>query len=506
VRLIIKKVFKQKLLLTILFFLGFTIVKSESNEELALHHFMQGEFLMNQGNYALAVLEFQDAMNYDPNAATIHISIADAYRRLGKMKRVEDHLRIALDLEPDELEAKEMLGQYFISQREYVDARKTFLELRKKDSTNLDYIFTLADLARVEKKWESAINYYIEGYNLNDQAVSGLEQALQIALTTNNFVKGEQICLLLIEENPENIKLLETLRDLSLFTKNYETAFNSIEKIEKIAGESTEIYIQKSALQEELKNTKLALNFMYEAYSLDSLDLDVLQRLVTLLMDKNENEKAILYNKKIIDHFPNDSRGFINIALMALSGKKPEDAINILSPHSEKFFEDFTLQYLLGTAYYQDDNFPEAKKHLNQALKIYPQSRNTKHNLALIYDAIDEWANSDKLYLELISSDSTDAQAYNNFAYSLVERKKDLDFALELSLVAIKLEPKSAAYLDTAGWIYYKMNELEKAIKYIKKSLNIDSSNLIIQEHLNEVINNKTKINTPKINQAVNQD
>ena len=81
---------------------------------------------MNQGNYALAVLEFQDAMNYDPNAATIHISIADAYRLLGKMKRVEDHLRIALDLEPDELEAKEMLGQYFISQREYVDARKTF--------------------------------------------------------------------------------------------------------------------------------------------------------------------------------------------------------------------------------------------------------------------------------------------------------------------------------------------------------------------------------------------
>ena len=61
---------------------------SEINDsELALHHFMQGEFLMNQGNYSLAVLEFQDAIDLDPNAATIHVSIADAYRRLGKIKR-----------------------------------------------------------------------------------------------------------------------------------------------------------------------------------------------------------------------------------------------------------------------------------------------------------------------------------------------------------------------------------------------------------------------------------
>ena len=54
--------------------------KRSDQKELAIHHFMQGEFLLNQGNYALAVLEFQDALDIDPNASTIHISIADAYR------------------------------------------------------------------------------------------------------------------------------------------------------------------------------------------------------------------------------------------------------------------------------------------------------------------------------------------------------------------------------------------------------------------------------------------
>ena len=41
---------------------------------------------------------------------------------------------------------------------------------------------------------------------------------------------------------------------------------------------------------------------------------------------------------------------------------------------------------------------------------------------------------SDSLYLELITTDSTDAQAYNNFAYSLVERHDNLELALEMSI------------------------------------------------------------------------
>ena len=43
----------------LLFIYLFGILTAENNKELALNHFMQGEFLMNQGNYALAILEFQ---------------------------------------------------------------------------------------------------------------------------------------------------------------------------------------------------------------------------------------------------------------------------------------------------------------------------------------------------------------------------------------------------------------------------------------------------------------
>ena len=114
--------------------------KTNENKELAIHYFMQGEFLLNQGNYALAVLEFQDALDIDPNASTIHISIADAYRRLGRSKHAEDHLQIAIDLDPEELSSREMLGHLYLINRRYKEAEKEFLILSNIDVYNDNYI------------------------------------------------------------------------------------------------------------------------------------------------------------------------------------------------------------------------------------------------------------------------------------------------------------------------------------------------------------------------------
>ena len=99
-------------------FMTLLVADEKSNKDLAIHHFMQGEFLLSQGNYALAILEFQDALDIDPNAATIHISIADGYRRLGRSKHAENHLEIAIALDSNDISAREMLGQLYLLNRQ----------------------------------------------------------------------------------------------------------------------------------------------------------------------------------------------------------------------------------------------------------------------------------------------------------------------------------------------------------------------------------------------------
>jgi len=481
-----------------------TPIRSEEdvNPDLALSYFMQGEFLMSQGNYALAILEFQEAIALDPNASTIHVAIAEGYSRLGKLRRSETHLKIAIDLNPDETEGLDMLGQIYFSQKRYNTAQEVYKRLHIIDPENLDYIFIIADLHRIQKNWDLSIDYYMLAYDINTLALKALEQALQIALSANKLKRAEEICELMHNDTPDDLDILNTYKDLTLYNQNYKKSLSLIEKIEKQSGITNELLLQRSALYEELNQEELALETALVAHKNDSLNIDILHRIVSLLMDQNQNEEAIKYNQKITKNHPNDPRGFINNAVMAMSSKKPNQAIKALLPHVDKFYSDFTMQYLLGTAYYQTKDFDNAERYLAEALEIYPQSRNTKHNLALIYDSMGEWNLSDQLYIELIESDSTDAQAFNNYAYSLVERDKDIDFALELAQYAISLEPKSAAYLDTIGWIYFKLNHYDEALKYIRESLAIDSDNSTIQGHLNQIIKVKAQNNPSKVQQA----
>ena len=127
------------------------LAQSGNDRDLALHYFMQGEFLLKQGNYASSILEFQEAIDLDPNVPTIHVSIADAYRKLGKNRRAENHLDIAIEINPKEVEAHELLGQLYISQKRFLEAENTYIELNRIQPENIDYIFALADISRIQK-------------------------------------------------------------------------------------------------------------------------------------------------------------------------------------------------------------------------------------------------------------------------------------------------------------------------------------------------------------------
>ena len=218
---------------------------------------------MNQG-YALAVLEFQDALMFDPNISTIHLSMADAYRRLEKFVRSEEHLRISMELDPEDIETLEMLGQLLISKKDYRGAQD-ILKLKKIDPENINYIFALADLYQIDKEWDLAIDYYIKGYLIDNSAANGLEQALQIALTTSRFKRAQEICELLIVEDQTNIKLLETMKDLSIYNEDYNSALDILDMLEEIQGYTPGVVIQKSAILEEIDQPDLALGMMLEA-------------------------------------------------------------------------------------------------------------------------------------------------------------------------------------------------------------------------------------------------
>ena len=89
--------------------------------------------------------------------------------------------------------------------------------------------------------------------------IEPVEQALQISLNAELFYRAEEICNILLEDNPRNEKYWETYRDLTLFNKHYEKSFKAIEMLESLKGVSIKSLLQKSAIQQEFNNVSDAL-------------------------------------------------------------------------------------------------------------------------------------------------------------------------------------------------------------------------------------------------------
>ena len=89
--------------------------------------------LMNQGDYPMAIIEFQEALTFDPDVGTIYTSIAECYWNIGKPELSMKNLKTALSKNPRDEEALRIMADQLIALKKYDEAIIYFTRLREID-------------------------------------------------------------------------------------------------------------------------------------------------------------------------------------------------------------------------------------------------------------------------------------------------------------------------------------------------------------------------------------
>ena len=470
-------------------------IKNEPNENVkAIAHFMDGQLFMSQGNYSMAILEFQDALELDPMASTIIVSMAESYWKLGKARKSEELLFNALNLNPDDFEAREMLANQYIFQNKHDKAIEQYRVLAEISDEDPRYLIALAKLVLSQNNINESISLFIKAFEKDKSRIDILEEAANLSLRSRQLEKARSLYKQLIDFDKNNAYYLSTYIDLIVMSGDYINGIAALESLIDIEGETAERLSQLGILYYKMENIVKAKPLFIKLINMNHFDVTIMHFLSNIYLEESILDSAGIIANQIIFHHPSDPRGYLDAALAELNNENPLGAIKILEPVNKKFFNEFSIQYLLGSSYQQLEEYDKATIVLRQSLKIYPESRGARHTLAIASDALNYWNESDSLYEGLIASDTNDVQALNNYSYSLVERNIHLNKALEMAKKAIELEPDNAAYLDTIGWIYYKMDNIDKALSFIRKSVELDNNNAIVLEHLGDVLIAKNQI------------
>jgi len=462
------------------------LIKDPDPEALKL--FMNGQMLMNQGDFPMAIIEFQEALELDPEVGTIYTSIAECYWNIGKPELSLKNLNVALSKNPEDEEALKMMADQLIATKKYDEAIKPFKKLRELDGQNTSYIIALAELNKLKKNYLNTVNLYLEAYAIEPSRIELLESAGRYALQLENKDKAKSIFKDLSEQDPFQSSYLNIYSELAIQTKNFEEAISHIQKLINDNGDSSLLKSKLGILYHSSGNSKKGEEVLKALFDKNELNGQHSLALFEIYFDNKDNINAAKVSDSMIASFPEDWRGYYSRSLVFMDESDYESAVSILAPVSETFSNIFSVQYILGLCYSRIKMNDEAIDFYNRALTIRPNSINVLHSIAILYDDIGEWVKSDKIYDQLIDNDPKDAQAFNNYAYSLVERNKDLKRALIYAKKAVELEPKNPSYLDTIGWAYFKMDDLKRAKKYIRQSIEIQDDNSVVLEHFGDIL------------------
>jgi tetratricopeptide (TPR) repeat protein len=94
---------------------------------------------------------------------------------------------------------------------------------------------------------------------------------------------------------------------------------------------------------------------------------------------------------------------------------------------------------------------------------------------------------AEQYFKQALELDPTSAITLNYLGYMLADKGMRLPEALKDIRKAVELEPMNGAYLDSLGWVYFKMGEYELAEENLRQAVERDQTDPTVHDHLGDL-------------------
>ncbi|RPI17822.1 MAG: hypothetical protein EHM58_07755 [Ignavibacteriae bacterium] len=512
-------------LLILLLFLTVTAVFAQDKpaNPKALQLFIEGKTLELQNNYIGAVNKYREALKIE-QAPGIYYSLSKLYYDVSQYQKSLEAGLEALKIAPENLTYKENVSDVYIILNDYKLALKYLLEVASKKPDDISTLYNVGRLYEAEKQPSEALKYYnrITDEFQYDETV--LNRMLEIYNGYKDYANAAATLEKMLALNPTDISIKYSIAATYLKIPDYDNALKIYEDIlqqnpknRDVQTEVIKIYFRQNRNSEAFEKfgqmldkdtvdfeTKLgvALAF-FDASQEDSSALPVARSILETLqqtypqqwmpeyylalLDAKDNSFAAEQRMKdILVRADTSLEAHVQIGFFYYERNRFDEALNTFIKGAEKFPADFRLNYLTGNTYYRLGKMRESLPYLEKAKELNPSDINSISTLGIIYDDLMMDAECEKLYEEAFKYHPDNVLLLNNYAYHLAERGIKLEKALEMSRKAVTIEPENASYLDTYGWIFYKLKDYKNAKKYIEKAVNL-GANAVLYDHLGDI-------------------
>lgn len=406
-------------------------------------------------NYSLAI---KVAEQIGPGAPDALLLKADCYRKLGDAGRAK---QAYLDLLP--LDSSQDIAYMFLS--------RYYQQRGKADSA----IWALTNLARVLPA-ASEVQSELGRSHLANGDVDAARKAFRQSILLDNSERNINIWLRLsetfeAESQPDSsLAILKAALDLH---PNHPVLHNGLARI----------WLARDSLLPALPHLRAAARLVPEDYT-------ARRRLGIMLMATDSLAAADSVLSDLIadgDSDPNTHFYLGRIGIISRDFGRARDELTLVTEHAGTFADAWLA---LGFCYRQLEE-PEEEINTYQAgldkMREEASAIQLYFALGAAYEQDGQIDSSISVFEEILVHNPDHAASLNYLGYLLADEGLRLDYARGLIKRAVALQPNNAAFLDSYGWVFYRLGDFDAAVKYLSSAAELDSDP-VIYDHFGDAL------------------
>jgi putative PEP-CTERM system TPR-repeat lipoprotein len=387
----------------------------------------------------------------------------------------------ALALQPTYFSAVANLAQLDLQEKKPEAAKKRFEGVLEKDKKNIQAMTALANLALSQGKTKEATDW------LERSAAENPDTLQPAALLTAHYLRlgDKQRSLTLAKKlqgaYPHDPEVLDLLAQAQLANDDKTAALESYNRLAAMQPASPVVQLRIASIHLANQNAPAASDALKKALVIKPDYLDAQLAQVALESRQGNYEKAMAISHQIQKQQKKSPAGYIAEGDILMAQKKPALAIKAYE-HAFDISKSGLTMLKIHASLSQTGKIPEANSRLVQWLKEHPDDAASRMYLAGVYLGGQNNKAAIEQYQIILKQSPTYVPALNNLATAYQQENNPL--AVEYAEKAYQLAPRSAAVLDTLGWILVEQGNTTRGLPLLEKAASLAPEAADIRYHL----------------------
>jgi tetratricopeptide (TPR) repeat protein len=441
------------------------------------------ELYISDGQLAKALAETEKAVAAEPSNEQYLLLKAGILDAMGKSPQTAPLYEKARTLNPQRLDASVLLANLYLSQSQGQQALQVLEALAKVNPRDPMAWYFLGRAQDRLSQTSHALSSFRQAEERDPQNITLSLESLRSLLKLKRIKEAKELGAQIAKKDPQNMLLASLTAQIDQGEAGLQNSIKQLNFITDTAESQLDVRFRLSLIKVERRAFREAAQDLRLVLAAEPDNAQARYYLGSLYAGSGRKREAIeqLYHIGRDQDLYVKSRTFAAFILRQDGElKRAEEAVREAldaEPTNRNILSYLIL--ILRDA----KKFDEAEKLMRQSLAEDPQNDRLLFNYAILLHDMGKEAEADATMERVLELNEKNTDALNFLAYGLADSNTNLPRALELIQRALQVRPNDGYYLDTLGWIYYKLEKYAEAEETLSRAASAVTEDIVIQEH-----------------------